>query len=120
MRISDWSSDVCSSDLERAAVDAYVSEYAARGVEVERLSGKALAARVPGLRPEWREGAREPTCSDIDVAALHAAYLRAAKRAGADIVLRAPLDRARRRSSEARRVGKACVRTWRIRWTPDQ
>src|SRR3546814_1928040 len=98
MRISDWSSDVCSSDLplahpdaafserpflsprvaltigrreESAAVEAYAREFAARGVEVERLSGDALAARIPGLRPGWQEGAREPTCSDIDVAALH-------------------------------------------------
>jgi len=81
---------------ERAAVETYAREFAARGVEVERLSGAALAARIPGLRPEWQEGAREPTCSDIDVAALHAAYLRVAKRAGADLVLRAPLERARR------------------------
>src|SRR3546814_19520703 len=86
MRISDWSSDVCSSDLplstasfeplahpdaafsERpflsprvamtlgrreasAAVEAYAREFAARGVEVERLSGDALAARIPALRP---------------------------------------------------------------------
>src|SRR3546814_19262799 len=108
MRISDWSSDVCSSDLERAAVDAYVSEYAARGVEVERLSGKALAARVPGLRPEWREGAREPTCSDIDVAALHAPSLRAATAAGADILLRDPLTPARPRDSPWDIVRVAC------------
>ncbi len=81
---------------ERAAVEAYAREFAARGVEVERLSGDALAARIPGLRPEWQEGTREPTCSDIDVAALHTAYLRAAKRAGANLVLRAPLERALR------------------------
>jgi len=81
---------------ESAAVEAYAREFAARGVEVERLSGDALAARIPGLRPGWQEGAREPTCSDIDVAALHAGYLRAAKRAGADLVLCAPLQRARR------------------------
>ena len=36
--------------------------------ELERL--------IPGIRPEWRRGLLEPGCADIDVAALHAAYLR--------------------------------------------
>ncbi len=39
--------------------------------------------RITGLRENWTIGLWEPDCSDIDVAALHSAYLRAAKRKGA-------------------------------------
>ncbi|SNS33613.1 D-arginine dehydrogenase [Sphingopyxis indica] len=88
---------------DAGAVDAFVAEFAAKGVEVARLSGAAVADKVPGLRPEWSEAAYEPACSDIDVAALHAAYLRAAKRAGAALAVQAPL-RAARREGERWRV----------------
>lgn len=81
---------------EAAAVDAFATEFAARGVDVVRMSGAAVAARIPGLRPEWSEAAYEAACRDIDVGGLHAAYLRAARRAGAVLVTRAPLRRARR------------------------
>ena len=81
---------------EAAAVDAFTAEFKARGVEIKRMSGAALAARIPGLRPEWSEAAYEAACRDIDVGGLHTAYLRAARRAGASLVTRAPLRRARR------------------------
>lgn len=81
---------------EAAAVDAFAAEFAARGVDVVRMSGAAVAEKIPGLRAEWSEAAYEAACRDIDVGALHAAYLRAAKRAGATLVTRAPLRRARR------------------------
>lgn len=80
---------------EAAAVDRFVAAFAAQGVEVSRLSTAALADRIPGLRPEWSAGAYEPSCRDIDVGGLHAAYLRAAKRAGALLSVRTPLLSAR-------------------------
>lgn len=76
---------------EVAAVDDFVAKFGAQGVEVSRLFSADLARRVSGLRPEWCEGAFEPSCRDIDVGGLHAAYLRAAKRAGASLVTRASL-----------------------------
>jgi D-arginine dehydrogenase len=79
---------------EAAAVDAFTAEFAAQGVDVARMSGEAVSRMVPGLRPEWSEAAYEAACRDIDVGGLHAAYLRAAKRAGAMLVTRAPLRRA--------------------------
>lgn len=82
---------------EKAAVDAFTAEFAAKGVDVVRLTAADVAARVPGIHPDWTEAAYEGACSDIDVAALHAAYLRAAKRAGAGLVTRAPLVAASRR-----------------------
>jgi len=80
---------------ECAAVDAFVAEFAAQGVDVMRLTGAAVADRVAGIRPEWTEAAFEPACSDIDVGGLHAAYLRAAKRAGALLAPRKELVSAR-------------------------
>ena len=73
---------------ERAAVDHFVTTFAAQGVTVLPLDHAGMAAHVPGIRPEWVHGAIEPDCGDIDVAALHAAYLRKAKRRGAELVLR--------------------------------
>lgn len=81
---------------EAAAVDAFVAAFGAQGVAVSRLSPTALADHIPGLRPEWSEAAFEPSCRDIDVGGLHAAYLRAAKRAGALLSVRTPLVSARR------------------------
>lgn len=81
---------------DAVAVDAFAAEFLAKGVAVERMSGAALAEHIPGLRPQWSEGAYEAACCDIDVGRLHAAYLRAAKRAGASLVNRAALRRARR------------------------
>lgn len=77
-------------------VDAFTAEFVAKGVDIRRLSGKEIAAVVPGIRPDWSEAAYEGACSDIDVGALHAAYLRAARRAGADLATRARIDSAHR------------------------
>ncbi|WP_188236923.1 NAD(P)/FAD-dependent oxidoreductase [Sphingopyxis sp. LK2115] len=79
---------------DAAAVDAFADEFRPKGVAVERISGNAVAALVPGLRPQWCEAAYESGCRDIDVGRLHAAYLRAAKRAGAQLVTRASMRRA--------------------------
>lgn len=59
------------------------AEFAASGVHIDVNDRAAVAARVPGLRSDWTHGLWEPDCCDIDVAALHAAYLRQAKRQGA-------------------------------------
>ena len=81
---------------EALAVDAFCTEFAAKGVDVTRMARAEIARLIPGVRPDWSEAAYEPACSDIDVGRLHAAYLRAAKRGGAVLVTRAPLKGARR------------------------
>ena len=81
---------------EAAAVDAFAAEFAAKGVDVVRMGAADIARSIPGVRAEWSEAAYEAACSDIDVSALHAAYLRAAKRDGAHLATRAPLVSARR------------------------
>ena len=56
--------------------------------ELERL--------LPGIRPQWRRALLEPTCADIDVAALHAAYLRQFRSEGGTVATGARVIRARR------------------------
>ncbi|MDK2761369.1 MAG: FAD-binding oxidoreductase [Sphingopyxis sp.] len=81
---------------DAAAIDAYMAEFSANGVNMSRMNAANIAAHVPGIRPEWSEATYEAACSDIDVGRLHAAYLRAARRAGALLTTRAPLRSARR------------------------
>lgn len=47
-----------------------------------RLDRGELQAAIPGLSVQWDHGLAEPACADIDVAALHQAYLRSFARAG--------------------------------------
>src|SRR5688572_27578116 len=46
------------------------------GVEARLVEREELERLVPGIRPQWRRALFEPGCADIDVAALHSAYLR--------------------------------------------
>lgn len=73
-------------------------EFAGTEVRIERLSGEAVAARLPQLRAEWCAGALwEPDCRDIEVAALHQGFLAGARRAGARLVADAMVRRLTRR-----------------------
>lgn len=71
---------------QEAALDAFVAGFSALGVEVRELDRAAMTASIPGLRCDWTRGALEPTCCDIDVAALHQHYLAQARRAGAELL----------------------------------
>jgi D-arginine dehydrogenase len=79
-----------------AALDAFEGEFAASGIRLERWDRAAIAARVPGLRPEWVAAVYEPDSQDIDVAALHAHVLATARAGGADIRCRSRLAGAER------------------------
>ncbi|WP_447728530.1 NAD(P)/FAD-dependent oxidoreductase [Sphingomonas koreensis] len=68
---------------DRQVLDRFAEEFTDAGVALAEVDP---AARCPGLRPEWTEGLWDPTCSDIDVARLHAAYLALARRDGAELV----------------------------------
>ena len=81
-----------AEDADR--VERLLSDFAGTGVALSRVDP---AAHVPGLRPEWRLGVWEPSCAYIDVAALHADYLAAAKTAGAVVMTDAALLHAERR-----------------------
>ncbi len=86
-----------------AALDALAAEFAGSAVPLEPMGRAALEAALSGLRPGWDRGLYEPSCADIDVAALHAAYLRRARARGARLATGARVERAERRDD-----------TWRI------
>ncbi len=70
-------------------------------VAYQRLGPDGVRAKLPFLREEWTTTAIwEPGCAGIDVAALHQAYLRAARRGGATLALSAGLESARRVSGQ--------------------
>ena len=80
-----------------AALDALAAEFAGSAIALEPLDRAALAALLPGLKPGWTRGLAEPSCADIDVAGLHAAYLKRARARGATLVTDARLEAASRR-----------------------
>src|SRR5688500_2640834 len=49
-------------------------------VDARRIERDELDRLVPGIRREWRFAVLEPGCADIDVTALHAAFLRQFRR----------------------------------------
>jgi len=99
LRAGGFLQDLGSLHIGRAedapAIDAFLAAFAGSGVALERVDPHAY---VPGLRPEWSLGVLEASSTYIDVAALHAHYLAQAKRAGATLLLSAPLQGATRGS----------------------
>jgi len=65
-------------------------------VESRVVERAELERLLPGIRPQWRRALLEPTCADIDVAALHGAYLRKFRGEGGTVATRSRLIRARR------------------------
>src|SRR3546814_18204060 len=93
MRISDWSSDVCSSDL---ATDLHVlaGQVIEGEVDLQLCVARVLAVREPAhqlFQRVQRIGGRLLVAAHVD-----------------DLLVR----------SEERRVGKECVSTCRSRWSP--
>src|SRR3546814_13515033 len=108
MRISDWSSDVCSSDLTEQAIDDIIASGHAivdkLGLAViaddeqrRRLTHGDRRRKLDKGLPPVIERANRPPCGLV----------------AADRIIEIELfDR-----SEERRVGKECVRTCRTRWS---
>src|SRR3546814_1772412 len=93
MRISDWSSDVCSSDLQAQP----------RHAESDR--DQTDQDRPQDSKPDsFGEGPQ--------------ARLEMHSRPPITRIPRRPRSRPARRRSEERRVGKECVSTCRSRWSP--
>src|SRR3546814_6285911 len=93
MRISDWSSDVCSSDLAHASPRGPACSDSLIAAGVTRV---VIAAQDP-----------DPRTDGQGIARLQAA--------GVEVVFNVLPAEAR---SEERRVGKECVSTCRYRWNP--
>src|SRR3546814_12908657 len=98
MRISDWSSDVCSSDLwllANAAVDARWTLVHATHLTPEETRGIADSGATVAICPTTEANLGDGL-----------------------FPLRAYLDAGGAWRSEERRVGKECVSTCRSRWRP--
>src|SRR3546814_19322687 len=115
MRISDWSSDVCSSDLDVHTLH-FIRRARDLGFPIEEI-GQLLAL--------WQDRDR----TSADVKALAMARVEELKRKEAEIrAMRLSLEDLARHChgderpdctilrSEQRRVGKECVRKFRSRW----
>src|SRR3546814_13387476 len=100
MRISDWSSDVCSSDLdffprsEAAAADHETNPELRGRIDSKAVSAAETAVRLAG--DNFTSGSSK----------LH-------------YYVGSPDDTFSVSRSEERRVGKECVSPFRSRWSPD-
>src|SRR3546814_12127567 len=97
MRISDWSSDVCSSDLS---------------LHVE--SALAMLSREVRQSLHQLGQAREPIAARVEAGPVGDPLPYFRKTGEAVLVARAGFPG----RSEERRVGKECVSTCRFRWSP--
>ena len=87
--------NICRDD-EQHLVDQFLTDFADSGLTMDRWSWEQAVTLVPGLKPIWKHAIHEPDCRDIDVAALHAAYLRDARRKAVDLICRAPVTQIRK------------------------
>src|SRR3546814_19242418 len=99
MRISDWSSDVCSSDLD--------------GIYVRVLNAVLNSFDHGGVVIDGSEELYIPTLWILALASLlvfviNEIIIRLSKKVKGEYI-----------RSEERRVGKECVSTCRSRWSPD-
>src|SRR3546814_17956316 len=120
MRISDWSSDVCSSDLLLALVIARVGFLLVdEGVDRDGgLAGLAIADDQFALAAADGDERVERLEAGLDGFVDRGAR-DDARRLHFDAHALFGLDRALAVDrSEARRVGKECVSTFRSRWSP--
>jgi D-arginine dehydrogenase len=89
------------------ALDRLLADFAETEIELRPLERLELIALVPTLREQWTRAVLEPSCADIDVAGLHATYLRHARRDGTEIVTRARVTAAERRGTTWRLLTSA-------------
>src|SRR3546814_8296177 len=96
MRISDWSSDVCSSDL---GIDLAAVEFAALVGIAEDIVGGGDFLEAVGRRVIARIAVGMQFLGQLAIGLAHVFMTRAA-------------------SSDERRLGNECVSTGRSRWAP--
>src|SRR3546814_17449898 len=119
MRISDWSSDVCSSDLERSLVGGITIGGQGLALRVEGVHRSSNDYRVPkGFGERHVDGSYNDT-STLTVGGswggsggyMGVAYTRQRSEYGLP-------GHSHDYRTEERRVGQECVRTCRSRWEP--
>src|SRR3546814_12047830 len=115
MRISDWSSDVCSSDLRVVAEELRLA--LSQSPETSQLRNQiSISPERDGVRISLMDSADRPMFRE-GTAELYT-YARTALAAVTDQLLRGRFRLAIVGSSEERRCGKGGVSTCRYRWAP--
>src|SRR3546814_17777589 len=109
MRISDWSSDVCSSDLDRLVL-AGRKKQALRYGENPHQAAAAYGSGAPRAGVITAEQLQGKALSYNNLNDTNAAFELVAEFAAPTVAIR----------SEERRVGKECVCTCRSRWSPSR
>src|SRR3546814_11547903 len=105
MRISDWSSDVCSSDLDR-----FLATFTFNGRSATGTLRTAMNVLIE-LAGDWRKASP----ADIPFGHIELRWHRHVMNGGK--IDRTYWELATYRSEE-RRVGQECVSTCRSRWSP--
>src|SRR3546814_19612315 len=101
MRISDWSSDVCSSDLIAAIINFMSGHYPDIGIDMKGIGHRHPVSGGHILNPFYPHGI-------VDVPQLINVIVRSRDKQGKGL---------RHARSEESRVGKECVSTCRSRWS---
>src|SRR3546814_16615404 len=121
MRISDWSSDVCSSDLagdgDRVAAVHDALETSVGGNHRQR-GDIATAAEILGQRGADEGVEVEAGQREIGHESRDKGWPRQINLTFTSTVADIHAPRPFRQRSAERRVGKECVRTCRTRWSP--
>src|SRR3546814_14694208 len=105
MRISDWSSDVCSSDLNKANYAAREERTLEQVILPTQAAAQTIADKVKG----GTSLAAAAKSAGLAVAGLSDLSQQQYAEKSSDVVAK---------RSEERRVGKECVSTCRSRWSP--
>src|SRR3546814_14833277 len=120
MRISDWSSDVCSSDLEYTPHIDTGDYIVIVNAEKVKTTGNKLKNKIYYRHTEYPGGIRSTSLEKM----LETHPERVLEKAIKGMLPRGPLGYAQFRKlkvyvrSEERRVGTECVSTCRSRWSP--
>src|SRR3546814_18593394 len=103
MRISDWSSDVCSSDLLDAVAEGGGADHAALCFQLQYMP-RELANGELGVEQIFHHLLQQAEAGELAEQVAHLLFVDA--------------EVAGQVRSDERRVGKECVRTCSSRWLP--
>src|SRR3546814_12374701 len=107
MRISDWSSDVCSSDLAAQAWGAPQLAINSAGIIINKVLAETTASEFSRVVNVNLNGSFN-----------FAAAVLPTMGKGSRLALIASMAGLTSNRSEERRGGKECVSKWRSRWSP--
>src|SRR3546814_16620671 len=119
MRISDWSSDVCSSDLNQAPSNNAKATVAQTGNANQSYVDQTLALTGGDNTTATVAQTGNRNYSYVDQsAAENDAFVTQTSNDSSSTVLQSGANSTATVRSEERRVGKECVSTCRSRWSP--